>query len=504
MDRDPLEAQGLRIGKEKVVEADDFDPVAFVREYFSARNLDSFLDVIGKKFDKRKRIKVAKVMAENEYSVFVCAEYFKKFKINDEKERIKIAETIAETESWVCAKYFRNFEINDEKERIKIAETIAETESWVCAKYFRNFEINNKIYKVKIARIVAENNPDVFIIYRQNFEIENEEKGKDDKQVFDLEMNRIMKSVAKHLFGVEEGGRVIQELREFFFGGEISSQLEKLLLYAIENNNRPDNFSESGLPLISYFFQQGGGEFFENLKMELRKMPEDRKTFLEQYKYLREQTEPEILKEGNKHDNSVEVDGRSGREEKKILVFYFRYETPAWHKMWQGSDLLQSSMMIEDLITLIQQNKLSNFDKLVVVPRGDNDLPFFVQNELEKRFGKKWVDEHLEMTNEYHKYDKDSNTCWIELVDGIPHTKNSGILGVIFEATKRDRKYGREDHLVCRNIFWPDPDGTSCFINNAKSDTGFGKNQAPTLKTVRESLLNKVIELDKIVGKERK
>ena len=178
------------------------------------------------------------------------------------------------------------------------------------------------------------------------------------------------------------------------------------------------------------------------------------------------------------------------------MIFYFRYKIA---RAWQGSDLLQSSMMIEDLTTLIQQNKLGNFDKLVVVPRLDDDLPFFVQDELEKKFGKEWVGEHLEITNEYHKYDQDQNTHWVELVDGMPHSQNIGVLGGVFEATGK-HKMNKGDYLICKDIFWPDhAGGTIQYIDNAKFNIGLGRKQASTLKMVRESLLRKVIEMDKLI-----
>ena len=307
-----------------------------------------------------------------------------------------------------------------------------------------------------------------------------------------------MKKIAEYLLDAKENNRVIRELKEFLFNNRISYRFEQMLWCATEDNNRPSDFSEPGLPLIAYFFQQGGKKFFKNLKAELKKMPKDKKAFLEQYEYLKKEAEPEILR----RNNNSEVGKKVEIKRKKTLVFYFRYRTIYnWRGFWQGSDLLQSAMMIEDLVALIQQNRLSNFDKLVVVPRFNDALPLFVLYELNRRFNQEWVDEHLEMTNEYHKYDKNPNAYWIELVDGTFHNQNPGILGKIADAIGRSY---REDCLICEDIFWPDPDGTSSFINNAKSDTGFGKNQAPTLKAVRESLLNKVIELDELVGRERK
>ncbi len=281
-----------------------------------------------------------------------------------------------------------------------------------------------------------------------------------------------------------------------FIDNQISPHLKKLLFYAMTNNNRPGSFLKANLPLIAYFFQQGGEEFFKNLKTELRKMPEDKKTFLEQYRYLEQKTRPDVL---NNENENISVDGRSEVGQEKSLVFYFRYQPFNIDWPWQGSDLLQSSMMIEDLVSLIKQNKLSNFNKLIVVPRFNDDLPFFVQDELEKRFGQKWVDEHLEITNEYHRYDKDPNAHWIELVDGTFHNQNPGILGKVSDVI--DKSY-KKDSLICEDIFWPDHDScTGWCIRDAMFNTGFGKNQAPTLKAVRESLLNRVIELDELVGR---
>lgn len=470
MDRLFSRIQGRRIRKEEVVESDDFSASAFVEKYYRCDNIDDFFDTIKKnRLNETQRVEIIKHIIEKP----------SRFTFNCD----------------TCIKHFGKFEISDENERRKIARLVAEKYPHSCATYFQNFEISDKVYRIQLAGIITRYYPGLFIDHRQNFEIDGGVKNESDRQIFEREMNRIMNSIAKHLFGIEEkNGMVIQELREFFFDGEISYQLEQMLLYAIENNNRPDDFSESGLPLISYFFQQGGGKFFANLKIELRQIPKDKKTFFEQYRYLEEKTRPNVLSEINDNELQKEVGV------KKILVFYFRYKsTVHWGGSWQGSDLLQSAMMIEDLATLIQQNRLGNFDKLVVVPRLSYDLPFFVKDELKKKFSEKWVDEHLEVTNKYRKYDKDPNAHWIELVDGTPHSKNVGILGGVFDTIGRSY---REDCLICEDIFWPDPDGLKRYIYDSKTNTGFGKKQASTLKAVRESLLNKVIELDELVGQE--
>ena len=316
--------------------------------------------------------------------------------------------------------------------------------------------------------------------------------------VYKLDRTTVSEYFLKGIFDGEMGMSVDGDNTSKLFRAR--KTLESLILTQNRQfNNQTDDF-KSGFrgrsePCIAQFLQEGGESLFTSTLAISEEMPNEVKTFLGQYKYLEKRTRP-VLFERDKASKNIanhniqEMDN----QREKTLVFYYRFNSTKTVNEWQGADIIQSSMMVQDLVRAVKQNLFANFGKIVITPRIDDDFPYFLENVLREEFGNKFTERHFDFDNDFHGLENNENAYFIELSDGTLQP-GLGISGII-----NARKKGY-DQKVPVPIFWPDKIASPRFIELSKTGRTniSGINQPNSLLETREILLSAALRLDKAI-----
>ncbi len=294
---------------------------------------------------------------------------------------------------------------------------------------------------------------------------------------------------------------LLQQDEKLYLDRYVSYLTLKLFLrarYGKLFNNKPSFFKESNQHLIGKFFQQGGEYFFKNLLEILKDMPKDKKSFWEQYEFLERKTRPSYEWAGRSFNKEIESDPSN----KKQLVYYYRFEyNNVWHIEWQGVDGLQTAMILGDLLRMKRNGGLEKFDKIIVVPRQYDDFPYFARLFFEKEFGKEFTDKYLVFDNDFHKWEKDPNAHFINMVHGRLQKNKIGITSVI----NKDRIAETKKPYIEVPIFWPtifdDIDNPDYYLElGSQGRTNISDIRQPkSLKDVREVMIKAVDELQKVI-----